>query len=77
MNDITDIFIEILNQAGSVDVAESEFKMMIGEDDELHKRYRDWCHEVGNSERRGFVDFCEEYLSDRDSVWDNLSDYDE
>ena len=37
----------------------------------------DWCHEVGNTERRGFLDFCEEYLSDRDLAWDSLSDFDE
>lgn len=50
---------------------------MIGEDDALHQQYRDWCHEVGNTERRGFIDFCEEYLNDRESVWDNLNDFDE
>lgn len=77
MEDITDLFIEILRQAGSVDVAESEFKKLIGEDDELHQQYRDWCHEIGNTERRGFIDFCEEYLNDQDSVWDNLNDFDE
>lgn len=77
MNDITEIFIKVLNQAGSVDIAEAEFKKMISEDDELHSEYREWCHEVGNNERNGFLDFCEEYLSDRDEVWDNLNDYDE
>lgn len=77
MDDLTELFINILHQADSVDVAESEFKKLIGEDDELHKQYRDWCHEVGNSERRGFLDFCEEYLSDRDQAWDSLNDFDE
>ena len=77
MEDITTLFVEILQQAGSVDVAESEFKKLIGEDDGLHRQYREWCHEVGNTERRGFIDFCEEYLSDRESVWDNLNDFDE
>lgn len=77
MDDLTELFINILHQADSVDVAESEFKRLIGEDDELHKQYRDWCHEVGNTERRGFLDFCEEYLSDRDQAWDSLSDFDE
>lgn len=77
MEDITQLFIDILHQADSVDVAESDFKKMIDEDDELHKRYREWCHEVGSSERRGFLDFCDEYLSDRESVWDNLNDFDE
>ncbi len=77
MEDITQLFIDILHQADSVDVAESDFKKMIDEDDELHRRYREWCHEVGSSERRGFLDFCDEYLSDRESVWDNLNDFDE
>ena len=77
MEDITQLFIDIFLQADSVDVAESDFKKMIDEDDELHKRYREWCHEVGSSERRGFLDFCDEYLSDRESVWDNLNDFDE
>ena len=63
--DITELFLAILHEADSLDVAESEFK------------YRDWCHEVGNSERNGFIDFCEEYLQDRDEVWDNLNDFDE
>ena len=76
-NDITEIFINVLHQADSVDVAESEFKKMIADDEELHQQYRDWCHEVGSSERHGFLDFCEEYLSDRDEVWKNLNDFDE
>ncbi len=45
MEDITGLFIQILNQAGSTDMAEAEFKKMIGSDDELHKQYREWCHE--------------------------------
>jgi hypothetical protein len=77
MNDITDLFLSVLNQAGSVDIAEAEFKKMIGADEELHQEYREWCHVVGNSERHGFVDFCDEYLNDREEVWNNLSDYDE
>lgn len=77
MEDITRLFVDILHQADSVDVAESEFKKMLGADDQLHKQYREWCHEVGSSERKGFLDFCEEYLADRESVWDNLNDFDE
>lgn len=75
--DITELFIKVLREAGSVDMAEAEFKKMIGDDDDLHRLYRDWCMETGNTERRGFIDFCDEYLHDQDSVWENLSDYDE
>lgn len=77
MEDIRDLFVDVLTQAGSVDMAEAEFKKMIGADDDLHKRYRAWCHENGSSERMGFMDFCEEYLSDREEAWDALNDYDE
>ncbi len=77
MEDITDYFVEILNQNHSVDIAEAEFKRAIAEDDELHEQYRQWCREVGNTEKRGFLDFCEEYLATQNSVWDSLSDYDD
>lgn len=77
MEDIRDLFVDVLNQAGGVDMAEAEFKKMIGEDDELHKQYRQWCHENGSSERMGFMDFCEEYLNERDEAWDALNDYDD
>lgn len=51
---------------------------MIHEDPELRASYRQWCDEVGSSEKRGFLDYCEEYFESQDSIWDNLKDeYDE
>lgn len=76
MEDIRELFITVLEQAGGIDMAEAEFKKMTGADDELHKLYRQWCHENGSSERMGFIDFCEEYLSERDEAWDTLNDFD-
>ena len=76
-DDIIELFHNIIHQTGSIDMAEDEFKKMISEDDDLHKRYRQWCHEVGSSERNGFLDFCDEFLADQDSKWDSLdNDYD-
>jgi hypothetical protein len=76
-HDITEVFEEVIQQTGSIDVAESEFKKMIGEDDELRQLYREWCQEVGSTERNGFSDFCDEYLELRNAVWDSLdNDYD-
>lgn len=72
---ITDIFQQVLRLSGSVDMAEADFKRMIHEDPELREQYRTWCHEVGSTEKRGFLDFCDEYLDDVNSVWDTLSDY--
>lgn len=77
MEDLTDYFISVIKQSGSIDIAESEFKRAISDDDDLRAEYREWCHQVGSSEKRGFLDFCDEYLASQDSVWDTLSDYDE
>lgn len=75
MNDITDFFKDLLQQYGSVDIADAEFKKLIHEDQELHDEYREWCHVVGSSEKRGFLDFCDEFLESQDSIWDTLKDY--
>lgn len=77
MRDITDVFLHILHQYGSVDMAEAEFKKMINEDSELRTEYREWCDAVGSSEKNGFLDFCKEYMDSQESIYDTLNDYDE
>lgn len=77
MYDITEYFINLIDQTHSIDIAESEFKRAINDDDELRAAYRSWCHEVGSSEKDGFMDFCQEYIDGRNEVWDTLNDYDE
>ena len=74
MEHITDFFNEMLRQYGSIDIAEAEFKKLVHEDPELRERYLEWCQEVGSSEKKGFLDYCEEYLESQDSIWDNLKD---
>ena len=59
MEDLTDYFISVIKQSGSIDIAESEFKRAISDDDDLRAKYREWCHQVGSSEKRGFLDFCD------------------
>ena len=77
MEDITEYFIHVIEQARSYDIAESEFKRAIAEDDALRASYRDWCHDHGTTEKHGFMDFCEEYMADRNEVWESLNDYDD
>ena len=74
MENITDLFVQILHQNRAVDLAEAEFKRMIADDDELHEQYREWCDENGHTERRGFLDFAEEFIANQNSVWDTLTD---
>lgn len=76
MDDITELFISIIEEAPSIDIAESEFKRSLIDDPDLRKAYKEYCRQQGTSEKHGFLDFCEEYCSDRNSVWDSLNDYD-
>lgn len=75
--EITDIFIKLLEECGSTDVAEAEFKRRLADDPELKENYNEWCHIHGYSFRHGFLDFCDEYLDHKNSVWDSLTDYDD
>lgn len=77
MDALFEIFNNIITQTGSIDIAEAEFKRQMNEDPELRTLYREWCHEVGSSEKRGFLDYCEEYLDSQDEIWQNLTDFDD
>lgn len=77
MNDITEIFEYYLKQYGSVDIAESEFKKMLHEDEELRSQYKEWCEINGSSEKSGFSDYADEYLASQNDVWQSLADYDD
>lgn len=77
MEELTNYFVSLIQQSGSIDIAEAEFKRAINDDEELREEYREWCHQVGSSEKNGFMDFCEEYRKSQDSIWDALNDYDE
>jgi len=77
MEDITDFFISIIRESHSADMAEATFRQALVDDPDLRRQYREYCREQGNSERRGFLDFCHEYMDGQDERWDSLSDFDE
>ena len=77
MNNVNEFIEELLTQHRSVEIAESEFRRMLADDDHLRQEYREWCDEYGYTEKHGFRDFCDEYLESQDSIWDSLNDYDE
>lgn len=76
MEEMTDLFARLISQNDSLDMAESEFRRMLVDEPELRRQYREYCREVGTSERNGFKDFCDEYMQKQDDVWNTLSDYD-
>ncbi len=77
MYDIIEVFNRYLTEYGSVDIAESEFKKNLHEDPVLKVAYKEWCDEVGSTEKRGFFDYCDEYLDTQNDVWNTLQDYDD
>lgn len=77
MSDIATMIQEMLAQFGSIDIAESEFKRIINEDESLKAEYKDWCEELGYKERTAFEQYCHEYLDNHESIFDTLSEYDE
>ncbi len=76
MDDFSDLFNDLLQSCGSVDIAEAEFKRMIADSQSLRADYRRWCSEYGYTERRGFLDYAEEFLDEQNSKLDTLTDYD-
>lgn len=77
MEDLTEYFMQILKQSGSVDMAEADFRQSLIDNPDLRRQYKDYCQETDTSEKRGFRDFCEEYVSESNTVWQHLSDYDD
>ena len=62
MTDISSMIQELLVRFGSIDIAESEFKRLIFEDEALKAYFKEWC---------------DEYLDNHESAFDSLTEYDE
>lgn len=76
MDEITEIFLAIINQSPSIDIAESEFRRRLIDEPELRKQYKSYCEDEGVSERRGFLEFCENYIESQNEMWNSLDDFD-
>lgn len=76
MEDITDLFLSIIKQSDSYEMAEAEFRRTLVDEPDLRRQYREYCRENGTSEKRGFLDYCEEYMEGANEMWDSLNDYD-
>ncbi|MDE5629241.1 MAG: hypothetical protein K2I69_06740 [Muribaculaceae bacterium] len=76
MHHITDLFQSLIDQFASMDMAEAEFRRMLVDDPELRREYKEYCREMETSDRRGFAEYCEEYMVGQNEVWDSLNDYD-
>lgn len=77
MIDIVDIFQTVIKHNRSIDMAESEFKRMIYDDDELKKAYKEWCEHEGFTEKKGFIEYCQTAFDEEESKWDSLENENE
>ncbi|MDE6644360.1 MAG: hypothetical protein K2K27_09710 [Muribaculaceae bacterium] len=76
MTDFNELIQNLLTQTGALDMAISEFKRMIADDPELKAEYKEWCEQMGYSERTGFSEYAEELIQSQEEKWDSLTDYD-
>ena len=62
MEDITELFNSIIEEAPSLDIAESEFKQSLIDNPELRKAYREYCREQGLVGKKRFSRLCRAVL---------------
>lgn len=71
------IFDNLFQQNRSLDVADSEFRKILCDDPDLRKQYKNWCREMGYTDRKGFIEYGYEYFDNEESRWDVLENIDE
>lgn len=69
---ITEYFEHIISQHRSIDIAESEFKIMLCDNPPLKAAYKKWCADNGLTEKSGFIEYCNSYLDNEEDKWNVL-----
>ena len=68
---ITDVFDFYLSQFADIHMAEDNFRDELEGDPELRQQYKDWCDEMGYSERIGFRCY-NINRAEAESIWDEI-----
>lgn len=68
---ITDVFEFHMAQFGDIHQAEDNFRDELESDPKLQKLYKDWCDEMGYSERKGFRSYFIN-KAEEESIWDEI-----
>lgn len=77
MKHILEIFDDIIASHRSIDMAESEFRMLCTDDENVRQQYRDYCRREGLSEKKAFTDYCQEVFDTENDKWEILRDEDD
>lgn len=70
--DLTELFDILIKQYGDIDSSQEALRLKMEEDPELAENYKDWCENLGYSEKKGFAIYYKEYLDRTDSIWDSI-----
>lgn len=76
MIDIIAVFESVISHNRSIDMADSEFKRMLYDDNEIKSAYKQWCQDEGYTEKYGFVEYCQQYFDEEERRWDSLKSED-
>lgn len=69
--EITELFEFHLSQCQDMELAEENFREEMESNPDLKKQYKEWCEEMGYTERKGFKSY---FLnkSESDNIWDSI-----
>ncbi|MDO5570370.1 MAG: hypothetical protein Q4F97_02755 [Bacteroidales bacterium] len=71
MMEITDVFEFHYNESHDVNEAEQSFREAMKNDSNLKDLYRNWCDEMGYTERKGFKSYFIN-KAEGDNIWDSI-----
>ena len=77
MIDIFEVFSNVIKHNRSVDMADSEFKRLLLDDNEIRKAYKEWCEHEGYTEKKGFIEYCHSVFDEEENKWDVLNNENE
>lgn len=70
--DLTELFDILIKQYGSIDASQEGLNLKMEEDPSIAEEYKEWCENMGYSEKKGFAIYYKEYLDRADSIWDSM-----
>ncbi|MEG1587106.1 MAG: hypothetical protein RR346_09535 [Bacteroidales bacterium] len=69
--EITELFEFYFSQFQDIALAEENFRENMQQDPELKKHYKEWCDEMGYTERKGFKSYFMN-KSDSENFWEAM-----
>ncbi|MEG1617198.1 MAG: hypothetical protein RR202_12175 [Bacteroidales bacterium] len=69
--EITEVFEIHFQNYGEIELAEESFRESMKDNAPLKSQYRDWCDDMGYTDRKGFRSYFIN-KNDSESIWDSI-----